>query len=84
MDNYIQARQSQLNFYKSTPLFYQSKDKRYALYKKPGVRLSEMRIEYKILLEKLHIRKDQKLNALREVQKTFNEQLKEDLKKKIR
>ena len=81
MDNYIQARQSQLNYYRTTPLFYQGKDKNYALYKPSGIRLSEMRIEHKILPEKLYIRKHQKLNAIREVQKVFNEQLKEDLKK---
>jgi hypothetical protein len=37
-----------------------------------------MRIEQKIFPKKLYIRKNQKLNAIREVQKTFNEQLKED------
>ena len=80
MDNYIQARQSQLNFYRITPLFYQSKKNSYLLYKPSGISLPEMRIEQKTLPEKLYIRKDQKVTAIREVQKTFNDQLKKDLK----
>lgn len=77
---YIPARKTQLNYYREVPLFVNSKEKRFIIYKPKGMTLNDMRIEEGLLPEKLYIRQDDKIKGLQEVQKVFNEQLKENIR----
>ena len=76
---YIQARKSQLNFYRAVPLFYQHNGKDFILYKPAGLKLSEMRIKDERYPERLYLRRNDKLRGIQEVQKEFNQQLKIDI-----
>jgi putative nucleotidyltransferase with HDIG domain len=76
---YIQARKSQLNFYRAVPLFYQNNGKAFMLYKPAGLKLSEMRIKDERYPERLYLRRNDKLRGIQEVQKEFNQQLKIDI-----
>jgi putative nucleotidyltransferase with HDIG domain len=77
---YIQARKSQLNFYRAVPLYYQNRSQNYVLYKPPGLRLSDMRIEQKLYPDRLYIKHIDKMRGIREVQSGFNKQLEQDIK----
>jgi len=82
MKGFIRARQSNLNFYRKVPLYYQGTENSYMLYKPAGISLTEMRIQERRLPNKLYFRRDDKLTAIREVQASLNEKLKNDLIKK--
>lgn len=77
---YIQARKSHLNYYRDVPLFSLNKDEEYVLYKRPGVKLTDLRIDQKRHPEILYIEKKDKLTGIREVQTAFNKQLEKDIK----
>jgi putative nucleotidyltransferase with HDIG domain len=79
LPKYVPARKSQLNFYRSVPLFYQNRSEDFRLYKPAGLKLSEMRIEQQRYPEKLYLKRVDKFRGIREVQKEFNLQLKEDI-----
>jgi HD-GYP domain-containing protein (c-di-GMP phosphodiesterase class II) len=76
---YVQARKSQLNFYRVVPLFYQNNGKDFILYKPVGLKLSEMRIKDERYPDKLYLKRIDKLRGIQEVQKEFNQQLKIDI-----
>ncbi len=80
IQEYIQARKSNLNYYQAVPLYYHSKDGSFVLYKHAGVRLSDIRIDQKRHPEKLYIKRTDKLSAIREVQSAFNKKLKKDIR----
>ena len=80
VQDYIQARKSNLNYYQAVPLFYQNNDENFALYKSAGIKLSDIRIDQKRHPEKLYIKRADKLVATREIQNAFNKQLKKDIK----
>ncbi|MBW2195170.1 MAG: HD domain-containing protein, partial [Deltaproteobacteria bacterium] len=73
--NYIQARQSQLRFYKDVELYTRVEDKGFVLYKRAGITLSEMRLDQGVHPENLYIRRGDKLKGLQEAQKGFNREL---------
>ena len=79
LPKYVPARKSQLNFYRAVPLYFQNQNQDFTLYKPAGLKLSEMRINEERYPEKLYIKRIDKLLGIREAQKEFNLQLKEDI-----
>ncbi len=73
-NNYIQVRNSQINYYKQVPLFYQTGTEAYILYKPAGISLSEMRINQQ-RHPLLYIQADDRIVAIKELQKGFNRQI---------
>jgi putative nucleotidyltransferase with HDIG domain len=76
---YISARKSQLNYYKNIPLYVQGEGKKFVLYKPSGMTLPEMRIEEGRHPDKLYIKQADKITGIQDVQKAFNQQLKENI-----
>ena len=72
---FIQARESHLNYYRAVPLYYLNKDKTFGLYKPPGKALSEVRLESGHYPNQLYIKHTDKLRSIHEVQREFNKQL---------
>lgn len=77
---YIPARKSLLNFYKNVPLYYRTEDNKFVLYKSSGITLLDMRIDEGLYPEILYIKQNDKIKGIQEVQKVFNQQLKEDIR----
>jgi len=76
--SYIQVRNSQINFYIRVPLFYQTGTNSYGLYKPAGNRLSEMRINQQ-RHPLLYIQAQDRLVAIKELQKGFNRQIRQSI-----
>jgi len=76
---YIPARTTQLNYYKDVPLYIQGKKQKLVLYKPPGMTLHDMRIEEGLHPNKMYIKQTDKIAGIQEVQKVFNQQLKENI-----
>jgi HD-GYP domain-containing protein (c-di-GMP phosphodiesterase class II) len=72
--NYIQVRNSQINYYKEIPLFYQTGTNSYGLYKPSGSSLSEMRINQQ-RHPLLYIQEEHRLVAIQELQKGFSKEI---------
>jgi HD-GYP domain-containing protein (c-di-GMP phosphodiesterase class II) len=72
--NYIQVRNSQINYYKEIPLFYQTGTNSYGLYKPAGSSLSDMRI-YQQRHPLLYIQEEHRLVAIQELQKGFSKEI---------
>ena len=68
--------------YQKFPLFYQSVNGDFVLYKPAGITLEDMRIRERLLPKKLYIQKKNKINAVQEIQKEFNSQLKQSIQQK--
>jgi len=85
---FIFVKNSLLYFYRKVPLYYYSANGEYLLYKPAGITLKEMRIKEKLLPKKLFIKQKTKIEAIQEVQKGYNEELKDSIKcdnlKKVR
>jgi HD-GYP domain-containing protein (c-di-GMP phosphodiesterase class II) len=73
--DFIQARKSQLHYYRSIPLFLKARPEKFVLYKKEGQTLGEMRLKSGSHPETLFIKKSDKIAGIQEVQKAFNTQL---------
>lgn len=80
MEEYIKARQSQINYYKSIALFTKTRDNKFVLYKKEEMTLSDMRIKDKRHPPELYIRASDKIKGLQEAQRGFNRTLKSDVR----
>jgi len=80
--DYIPARTTQLNYYNNVPLYIQGKEKKFVLYKPPGMTLHDMRISEGLHPKKLYIKQTDKIAGIQEVQKVFNQQLKENIQSK--
>jgi len=76
--NYIQVRNSQINYYKEVPLFYQMGTNSYGLYKPAGSSLTEMRISQQ-RHPLLYIQEEDRIVAIKELQKGFNKQIAESI-----
>ena len=76
--NYIQIRNSQINYYIKVPLFYQTGTNSYGLYKPAGKRLSAMRINQQ-RHPLLYIQEEDRLVAIKELQKGFSEQIEQSI-----
>jgi HD-GYP domain-containing protein (c-di-GMP phosphodiesterase class II) len=72
--NYIQVRNSQINYYKQVSLFYQPGTDSYVLYKPAGTSLTEMRISQQ-RHPLLYIQEEDRIVAIKELQKGFNNQI---------
>lgn len=76
--NYIQVRNSQINYYKQVPLFYQTGTDSYILYKPAGTSLTEMRINQQ-RHPLLYIHEEDRMAAIKELQKGFNKQIEQSI-----
>jgi putative nucleotidyltransferase with HDIG domain len=65
--------------YNKFPLYYQSGNGDFLLYKPAGIPLKEMRLREGLLPKNLYIKKKNKIEAVQEIQKVFNEQLKDSI-----
>lgn len=79
---YIQARKSQLNFYRDVQLFNKADENRFVLYKPSGTLLGEMRVSEGRHPEILYIKQADKIRGLQEAQQAFNRQLEIHVKSK--
>jgi len=70
--------------YQKFPLFYQSVNGDFVLYKPAGITLEDMRIRERLLPKKLYIQKRNKIKAVQEIQKEYNSQLKQSIQQKDR
>jgi len=68
--------------YEKFPLFYQSVNGDFVLYKPAGITLENMRIRERLLPKKLYLQKRNKIKAVKEIQKEFNSQLKQSIQQK--
>ena len=82
ISEYVQARKSQLYYYRNIPLYNKVDDKKFVLYKPLGITIGEMRISEQRHPEILYIKQGDKLKGLQEAQKGFNKQLETDVKSK--
>jgi HD-GYP domain-containing protein (c-di-GMP phosphodiesterase class II) len=72
--NYIQVRNSQINYYEQVPLFYQTGTDSYVLYKPAGISVTEMRISQQ-RHPFLYIQEEDRIIAIKELQKGFSKQI---------
>ena len=70
--------------YQKFPLFYQSVNGDFVLYKPAGITLEDMRIRERLLPKKLYIQNRNKIKAVQEIQKEYNSQLKQSIQQKDR
>nr|HDN00922.1 HD domain-containing protein [Deltaproteobacteria bacterium] len=78
--HYIQARKSQLNFYREVPLYVKGEKDKFILYKKRGITIDEMRIREKIYPSALYIKASDKIKGIQEAQRGFNKKIENDIK----
>ncbi len=81
IDEFIFVKNSLLYFYRKVPLYYCSANSEYILYKPAGITLKEMRIKEKLLPKKLYIKQKTKTDAIKEVQRGYNIELKDSIKR---
>ena len=77
-DDFIQIRQSQINYYHKVPLYCKTDEAKYRLYKPRDVSLSEMRI-HTGRHPLLFIDRKDRVDAIKESQKGFNILLKKNM-----
>ena len=77
-NNYIHVRNSEINYYREIPLFYQTGTDSYGLYKPAGTSLPEMRISQQ-RHPLLYIQEEDRIVAIKELQKGFNKQIEQSL-----
>jgi putative nucleotidyltransferase with HDIG domain len=76
---FIFVKNSLLYFYRKVPLYYHAANGHFSLYKPVGITLAEMRIREKLLPKKLYIKQKSKIEAIKEVQKGLNKELKDSI-----
>ena len=79
-NEFIFVKNSLLYFYRKVPLYYFADNDECVLYKPAGITLKEMRIKEKLLPKKLYIKPQSKIDAIKEVQKGYNKELKNSIK----
>lgn len=77
--NYIKARRSNLYLYHSVPLYYRANGDKFGVYKPSGMNLEEMRVKKNLIPNELFLKKTDRANGIRDMQKAFNKQLQNDL-----
>ena len=77
-NNYIQVRNSQINYYREISLFYQTGTDSYVLYKPAGTSITEMRISQQ-RHPLLYIQEEDRIVAIKELQKGFNKHIEQSL-----
>jgi putative nucleotidyltransferase with HDIG domain len=76
---YVPARKSQLHYYRKVPLYVKVDEDSFNLYKNAGTTLNEMRLGEGRHPEKLYIKQSDKIKGIQEVQKVFNQKLRQDI-----
>jgi len=79
-EEYTQARKSHICFYEDVPLYHQTNENMFVLYKPAGITLSNMRLKDGRVPDRLYINQEDKISGIQEVQKIFNQQLKENIR----
>jgi putative nucleotidyltransferase with HDIG domain len=79
-NEFIFVKNSLLYFYRKVPLYYYADNGKCVLYKPAGITLKEMRIAEKLLPKKLYIKQQSKVDAIKEVQKGYNKELKDSIR----
>ena len=78
-ENFIKARKSNLFLYQSIPLYYKANAQKFAIYKPPGAKLRQVRVQENLIPRQLYLKKSDKAEGIREVQRAFNNKLKKDI-----
>jgi putative nucleotidyltransferase with HDIG domain len=78
--DYIEAKKSRLKYYQKIALYYQTKEKKFVLYKPPRKTIEQVRFEKKRIPDKLFIKQEDKIKSIQEIQKVFNRQLSNDVR----
>ena len=78
-DDMIRARKSQMKHYR-IPLYVRTDEGKYVLYKPEGMLLEDMRVKTGKFPSALFFRTEDKLQGIKELQKAFNEKLRESIK----
>jgi HD-GYP domain-containing protein (c-di-GMP phosphodiesterase class II) len=77
--NYIAIRNSQINFYKDVGLYY-IEGGSFILYKPPGKYLTQMRLKEARHPTELYIHQNDRITAIKELQKGFNKHIAKSIK----
>jgi HD-GYP domain-containing protein (c-di-GMP phosphodiesterase class II) len=78
--NYIAIRKSQINFYKDVALYY-IEGASFVLYKPAGKSMTDMRLKEERHPTELYIHQDDRVAAIRALQKSFNRHIASNIKK---
>ncbi len=78
-DDMIRARKSQMRHYR-IPLYIRTDEGKYVLYKPEGMLLEDMRVESGKFPSVLFLREEDKLQGIRELQKAYNQELRQNIK----
>ena len=77
--NYIPIRNSQINYYKDVGLYY-IEGGSFVLYKPPGKLITDLRIKEARHPTKLYIHQNDRMAAIKELQRGFNQQISQSIK----
>jgi len=77
--NYIAVRNSQINYYRDVGLYYVEGGS-FVLYKPPGKLLTELRLNEKMHPSQLYIHQNDRITAIKELQKEFNRRIAQSIK----
>jgi HD-GYP domain-containing protein (c-di-GMP phosphodiesterase class II) len=77
--NYIAVRNSQINYYRDVGLYYVEGDS-FVLYKPPGKLLTDLRLNEKMHPTQLYIHQNDRITAIKELQKEFNRRIAQSIK----
>jgi HD-GYP domain-containing protein (c-di-GMP phosphodiesterase class II) len=77
--NYIAVRNSQINYYRDVGLYYVEGGS-FVLYKPPGKLLTELRLNEKMHPAQLYIHQNDRITAIKELQKEFNRRIAQSIK----
>ena len=68
-EEYIQVRKSQFHFYENVPLYLQTNEDIFVLYKPEGITLDNMRLKDGRVPDKLYINQEDKIKVFRKSKK---------------
>ena len=77
--NYIAIRNSQINYYRDVGLYYIEGDS-FVLYKPPGKLMADLRLSEKMHPAKFYIHQNDRITAIKELQKGFNQHIARSIK----
>jgi len=77
--NYIAIRNSQINYYRDVGLYYIEGDS-FVLYKPPGKLMADLRLSEKMHPAQLYIHQNDRITAIEELQKGFNQHIAQSIK----
>ena len=76
--NYIAIRNSQINYYRDVALYY-VEGGAFVLYKPPGQLITELRLNEKMHPKPLYIHQNDRITAVKELQKEFHRQIAQNI-----